>query len=213
MIIHMDQSYCIPERSIVDNISLIRDVLEVSRIFGLKCALVSLDQEKAFDRVEHCYLWDTFKAFGFPPGFKEMIKVLYDDIESILKINGGLSATFNVGRGIRQGCSMSGMLYSIALEPMLNQIRESICGFKYDSAITVKLSAYADDLIVLVNDQQDFNRLTEIFENFGKISSSRVNWSKSSAFLMADWRAENPILPGGMVWANRGFKYLGFFGG
>lgn len=132
LIIDMDQSYCISNRSIVDNFSLIRDVLEVSRIFGLKFGLISLDQEKAFDQVEHCYLWDTFKAFGFPPGFINMIKVLNEDIESILKINGGLSTSFKVGRGIRQGCSVSGILYSIALEPFLNQIRESMCGFKYD---------------------------------------------------------------------------------
>ena len=133
-----------------------------------------------------------------------MIKVLYEDIESILKINGGLSAPFKVGRGIRQGCSMSGMLYSIALEPMLSQIRESICGFKYDSALTVKMSAYADDVIVLVNDQQDINRLTEIVENFGKISSSKVNWSKSSAFLMGDWKAENPMQTNFAWWNGMG---------
>lgn len=134
----MDQSYCISNRSIVDNMSLIRDVLEVSRIFGFKCDLISLDQEKAFDRVEHYYLWDTFQAFGFPPGFINMIKVLYENIESILKINGGLSAPFKVGRGIRP-CSMSGMLYSIALEPLLNQIRESMSGFKYDSVYICKV--------------------------------------------------------------------------
>ncbi|XDV33218.1 hypothetical protein PO909_003724 [Leuciscus waleckii] len=210
-VIHTDQTYCVPGRQIFDNISLVRDMFDISKLFDVDFGLVSLDQEKAFDRIEHSYLWEVLEAFGFSTNFIDMIKVLYEDIESILKINGGLSAPFKVGRGIRQGCSMSGMLYSIALEPMLSQIRESICGFKYDSALTVKMSAYADDIIVLVNDQQDINRLTEIVENFGKISSSKVNWSKSSAFLMGDWKAENPILPGGMVWANRGFKYLGVF--
>lgn len=62
--------------------------------------------------MEHCYLWDNFKAFGFPPGFIDMIKVLYEDIESILKINGGLSFPFKVERGIRQGCSKSGMSFN-----------------------------------------------------------------------------------------------------
>lgn len=40
------------------------------------------------------------------------------------------------------------------------------------------------------------------------MSSSIVNWSKSSAFLMGNWKAEIPILPGGVIWANGGFKYL-----
>ena len=109
-IINMDQSYCVPDRQIGDNISRILDFLDVSRAFGLDAGLISIDQEKAFDRVEHQYLWQTFEAFGFSSGFIAMIKVIYGDIESVLKVNGGLSAPFKVCRGIRQGCSLSGML-------------------------------------------------------------------------------------------------------
>ncbi|KAI2646015.1 putative 149 kDa protein [Labeo rohita] len=62
-----------------------------------------LDQEKAFDRVEHLYLWRTLEAFGFCQEFIGMVKVLYSEVESILKVNGGLCAPFQVERGIRQG--------------------------------------------------------------------------------------------------------------
>lgn len=58
-VIHNDQSYCIPGRSIFDNISFIRDLVNSADMFGFKCGLISLDQEKAFDRVEHSYLWST----------------------------------------------------------------------------------------------------------------------------------------------------------
>jgi len=56
-----DQTYCIPGRLIYDNIVLIRDLLEISKLFGLKMGIVSIDQEKAFDRVEHTYLWGLFQ--------------------------------------------------------------------------------------------------------------------------------------------------------
>lgn len=75
--------------------------------------------------------------------------------------------------------------------------------------MSVKLSAYADDVIVLINDQEDVNRLTRIVEDFGKISSSKVNWSKSSALLVGNWQAEKTTLPCGMFWTKVGFKYLG----
>lgn len=55
-VMHIDQSYCIPGRSIRDNISLIQDYWEVSSSLDLEFGLISLDQEKAFDRVEHQYL-------------------------------------------------------------------------------------------------------------------------------------------------------------
>jgi hypothetical protein len=55
-----------------------------------------------------------------------MIRVIYGDIESVLKVNGGLSAPFKVCRGTRQGCSLSGMLYVIAIEPLLNSIKVAL---------------------------------------------------------------------------------------
>ena len=124
-VIHIDQSYCVPGRSLKDNISLIRDYLQLSKTLGLNFGLISLDQEKVFDRVEHQYLWKTLGVFGFSPGFTNMIKVLYSQIESMLKINGGLTASFAIKRGIRQGCALSGMLYSLAIEPMLSKIRKT----------------------------------------------------------------------------------------
>ena len=45
-LIHRSQTYCVPGRSIVDNVSLIRDILEVSGSLGIDTGLVSLDQEK-----------------------------------------------------------------------------------------------------------------------------------------------------------------------
>ncbi|KAK3513057.1 hypothetical protein QTP70_000946 [Hemibagrus guttatus] len=61
---HQDQSYCVPDRSIFDNIYLIRDILDVSRLLGLQTGLIFLDQEKVFDRVEHEYLWKVLETFG-----------------------------------------------------------------------------------------------------------------------------------------------------
>ncbi|KAK3567954.1 hypothetical protein QTP86_027414, partial [Hemibagrus guttatus] len=106
-VIQTDQTYCVPNRSIVDNVSLIQDILDISRSLAVNLGLISLDQEKAFDRVEHQYLWKTLEAFGLSPSLIAIMKVLYQDVESVLKINGGLSAPFKVQRGITQGCSLS----------------------------------------------------------------------------------------------------------
>ncbi|KAK3523094.1 hypothetical protein QTP86_014400, partial [Hemibagrus guttatus] len=106
-LIHQDQTYCVPDRSIFDNVYLVRDILDVSRLLGLKTGLIFLDQEKAFDRVEHEYLWKVLETFGFNPGFIGMIRVLCCEIESVLKVNGGLCAPFKVLRSIRQGCALS----------------------------------------------------------------------------------------------------------
>ena len=61
-LIHQSQTYCVPGRSIVDNVSLIRDILVVSGSLGLDTGLVSLDQEKAFDRVENATFGKSYKG-------------------------------------------------------------------------------------------------------------------------------------------------------
>lgn len=109
-ILHPGQTYCVLCRSIVDNVSLVRGVLEVSSSLGYDTDLISLDQEKAFGSVEHRYLWSVLERFGLGSGLIAKIMVLYEEIESVLKRNGLLCKPFKVTRGIRLGCPLSGML-------------------------------------------------------------------------------------------------------
>lgn len=211
-VIHPDQSYCVPNRSIFDNISFIRDIIQVSKLLDIKCGLLSLDQEKAFDRVEHSYLWNSLEAFGFHEKFLRMLKILYSDIESVIKIKGGLCAPFKVNRGIRQGCSLSGMLYSIAIEPLLQQIGKRLDGLRVPQCdFNFSLSAYADDVIIIINKQEDIHVLSKLIDEFGKCSSAKVNWKKSDALLLGDWNDGKPTLPEGLCWSRWGIRYLGVF--
>ncbi|KAJ3589478.1 hypothetical protein NHX12_010323 [Muraenolepis orangiensis] len=205
-VIHRDQTYCVPGRSMVDNVHLIRDVLEVSSSLDINTGLISLDQEKAFDRVEHSFLWKVMGKFGFSAGFIAKIMVLYNNIESVLKFNGGLCAPFRVCRGVRQGCALSGMLYALSLEPLLSRIRSKLQGlFLPGFNGNLVLSAYADD-VVFVRDQTDIDVLVDIVREFSSASAARVNWKKSEALAVGEWSGGLPVLPQNMVWRKDGFK-------
>ncbi|KAJ3593808.1 hypothetical protein NHX12_006142 [Muraenolepis orangiensis] len=211
-VIHRDKTYCVPGRSMVDNGHQIRDVLEVSSSLDINTGLISLDQKKAFDRVEHSFLWKVMEKFGFSAGFIAKIKVLYNNIESVLKFNGGLCAPFRVCRGVRQGCALSGMLYALSLEPLLSKIRSKLQGlFLPGFNGNMVLSAYADDVVVFVRDQTDIDVLVDIVREFSSASAARVNWKKSEALAVGEWSGGLPVLPQNMVWRKDGFKYLGVF--
>ncbi len=185
LIVHKDQSYCVPKRSIMDNLFLIRDVLDICKVFNMNVGLVSLDQEKAFDRVDHDYLFNVLKVFGVGDKFVKLIQLLYTDAACMVKVGGGLSRPFPILRGIRQGCPLSGQLYSLAIEPLLFKLREKLSGF-YVSGFSfvskICLSAYADDITVFVNHNEDIKRLFEVLNCYEKSSSAKVNWNKSEAF-------------------------------
>lgn len=55
-LIHQTQTYHVPRRFITDNVSIIWDDLDVSRLLGLDANLIFLNQEVAFDWVDCHYL-------------------------------------------------------------------------------------------------------------------------------------------------------------
>lgn len=56
---HMDQTYCISDQTIMDNLFIIRDVLEICKVYTHNVRFLSLDQGKAFNRIVHnfCFLF------------------------------------------------------------------------------------------------------------------------------------------------------------
>lgn len=77
---------------------LVRDVIDLSMRNDLNIAILSIDQEKAFDCVAHNYLLNVLKAFGFGDTFISWIKLLYRGASVMLKLGGGLSYPVPVKR-------------------------------------------------------------------------------------------------------------------
>ncbi|CAM2097649.1 unnamed protein product [Caretta caretta] len=102
-VIHPDQTYTVLDRSIFDNLFLVRDLLELGLRDGMSFALLSLDQEKTFDRVDHRYLLSTLQVFGFGPQFVGFLWVLYASAECLFKLNWTLTEPVSFGQGVRQG--------------------------------------------------------------------------------------------------------------
>nr|P14381.1 RecName: Full=Transposon TX1 uncharacterized 149 kDa protein; AltName: Full=ORF 2 [Xenopus laevis]AAA49976.1 ORF2 [Xenopus laevis] len=212
-VIHPDQSYTVPGRTIFDNVFLIRDLLHFARRTGLSLAFLSLDQEKAFDRVDHQYLIGTLQAYSFGPQFVGYLKTMYASAECLVKINWSLTAPLAFGRGVRQGCPLSGQLYSLAIEPFLCLLRKRLTGLVLkEPDMRVVLSAYADDVILVAQDLVDLERAQECQEVYAAASSARINWSKSSGLLEGSLKVD--FLPPAfrdISWESKIIKYLGVY--
>ena len=100
-IIHRDQTCGVVGRSIFSNLQLIRDTLDMIDKTDEPGILVTLDQEKAFDRVDHEFLMRTLAKFGFGPSFCNWVSIFYNDVFSRIICNGNLSMPVFLGRGVR----------------------------------------------------------------------------------------------------------------
>ncbi len=66
--------------------------------------------------------------------------------------------------------------------------------------ITARLSAYADDVTVIIRSAQDVMDLGVALEVYQKASSSRINWQKCSSLLMGEWENEGPPVCHNAAW-------------
>jgi hypothetical protein len=98
--IHPDQAGFIPNRSITDQIRLASTILSYTEVTEENGAIVALDQEKAYDKVRHDYLWATLDKFNIPPIFTKTVKALYKHAHTCVTINGILSTPFHVTCGV-----------------------------------------------------------------------------------------------------------------
>ena len=93
-IINDDQTCSVPGRTIFENRALFRDVLHHVNITNETGIFVSLDQEKAFDRVDHAFLRRTLERFGSGPSFLRWISTLYHGASMKIIVNGFLRKFF-----------------------------------------------------------------------------------------------------------------------
>ena len=160
VILSEDQTCGVPGRSIYENLFLLRDTLDYIDHKQLSAALISLDQEKAFDRVNHGFLQRVLSRFNFGPSFRQWVNIVYTDIHSCVLNNGWLSAKIKLDRGVRQGCPLSPLLYCLVAETLGQAIRrdDSIRGIPIPGVNKQsKVSQYADDTtLILARDRGRF---------------------------------------------------------
>jgi hypothetical protein len=202
-IVNTDQAGFIPKRSIFDQVKLAKLVLKHAEDTETNGVIVALDQEKAYDKIAHDYLWRTLIAFNMPQNFINTVKRLYTNAHTSVMVNGVLSQAFKITRGVRQGDPLSCLLFNIAIEPLVCAIRASdLKGIHIpgtDERLIVKL--FADDTTIYLASEDNINHLQDILEEWCTASGARFNIAKTEVIPIGS--------PGYRVWACEAKKLHG----
>ncbi|CAM2103397.1 unnamed protein product [Caretta caretta] len=185
--------YTVPDWTIFDNLYLVRDLLELGCRDGLSFALLSLDQEKAFNRVDHGYLLGTLLAFSFGPQFVGFLRVLYASAECLFRLNWTLTKLVRFRCGVCQGCPLSDQLYALAIKPFLCVLHRRLTGLGlWEQELRLVLSAYTDDVLLMVQDPGHLVQVEACQAIYLAASSTWVNWIRSSGLVVGvGWQASS----------------------
>jgi hypothetical protein len=211
-IVHKDQTCAVPGRSIVDNLHLLRNVIDYCHQKHTRCAIVSYDQTKAFDRVSHEFLLRVLRAFGFGESFIKWFTVLYTDVRSRVIVNGFLSDFIFIRRSVRQGCALSALLYALQIEPFAHRVRldPDIRGLRLPgSREEVRISLYADDTTTITMDEPSVLKIIYLFKLFSEASGTLLNLLKCNGM----WVGPEGAAPMSVVTWSDVIKVCGVFFG
>jgi hypothetical protein len=86
--------------------------------------IISLDEEKAFDKIQHSFMIKVLERSGIQGPYLNMIKAIYSKPVASIKVNGEKLDAIPLKSGMRQGCPLSPYLFNIVLEVLARAIRQ-----------------------------------------------------------------------------------------
>ena len=126
--------------------------------------IISIDAEKAFNKIQHLFMIKTLQKAGIEGPYLNIIqatydKPIFDKPTPNLILNGEKLKAFPLKSGTRQGCPLSPLLFNTVLEVLATAIRaeKEIKGIQIGKE-EVKLSLFADDMILYIENPKDSTR-------------------------------------------------------
>jgi hypothetical protein len=86
--------------------------------------IISVDAEKAFDKIQHHFMIKTLRKLGIEGMYLNLVKAIYDKPTASITLNSEKLKPFLLKSGTRQGCPLSPFLFNIVLEFLARAIRQ-----------------------------------------------------------------------------------------
>jgi len=188
-IIDYSQTAYIPGRAVADNLRSNMYMKNKCKEKNIDSVLISLDAKKAFDSVDHIYIRNTLKAYGFGKNFIDTFNILYRNITARILVNGFTTDSIKIERGVKQGDALSCAIFIICIDPVLRNMNNNKEIIEIKSAIHskvfIKAAAYADDISVIC--KNDAMSIQHVFNEYGRLtnlSGLELNADKTEILVM-----------------------------
>ena len=168
-------------RSTSHAIFLARRLQSFAEITGKNLALVMLDWEKAFDKIDHGRLLESLARLEVPPRLFKIIKHIYTHPKFRVSCDEGKSDFFFQQSGIRQGCPLSPYLFILVMSVMFADIKSRLNTHKQREPIPGILFSeilFADDTLIFGEHTASLNKLLKEIELESEYYNMNLNYQK-----------------------------------
>jgi ribonuclease HI len=208
-------------RQILDVVGVAQECIHNIKTKKLQAILLKLDLKKAFDCINWNFLHLILIQSGFGTITSNWIMGCISSATLAILINGEATKAFHCERGLRQGCSLSPLLFILILEGLSillknKQAEGLLKGVKVAGLTHILHILFADDVLILTTaNYAEWSIIHSILSSFCDVSGLEINATKSS-FLNSN--AQEPLkrdlsaLFGiDFLELEEGFTYLGFY--
>ncbi|PZR02946.1 MAG: hypothetical protein DI539_27135, partial [Flavobacterium psychrophilum] len=165
--------------STVDHIMSLNLLFEKAREWKLPIYATFIDFQKAFDTVQFEAIWAALRHYKLDDCTIRMIQQLYVAGKSSVVVGNSL-APYSTQRGVRQGDSLSPLLFIITLQYALDQLKWDSFGIKIGTK-RLQYLAYADDIVLLSSNKQELQQMLNELATVCAKAGLQINVAKTKA--------------------------------
>lgn len=118
--IHTDQSSFLPGRYLNSNIRPVMNIIDYAKRQQEPLLMFFADSEKTFDQVAWPFMERILEEISFGNNMRQWIKMIYTKQTTMTALDGYFSERIEIGRGVRQGCPLSPILFNLIIEVLAN---------------------------------------------------------------------------------------------
>ncbi|XP_073989088.1 uncharacterized protein [Rhodnius prolixus] len=201
-------------RSTQDLIFTLRQIMEKNIEYDKEVHLCFIDLCKAFDRVPRSMIWEILAKRNVNKALIERIKSFYRNCRNYVRTSNLSSEVFTTTAGVRQGDSLSPLLFIIFMDDILkacqNKTKNFQLGYRNLQPVTFSSLIYADDLVLIADSQAKLQHNINVWVEELEKKNMEVNLEKSKTMVVCRTEKRHKIRIKGKTLEQVGvYKYLG----
>ncbi len=139
-----------------------------------------IDFSAAFDTVNRLSLIYKLSALGLSTKCLDALAAIYKKTRSKVWTKSGYSDCFDTVTGVRQGCILSPLLFTLYVNDLSDYI--DVGGFQFNG-VWIRMLLYADDIVFVASDHLILQQMIDKLSDYCDLWDLRVNLNKSKVMV------------------------------